>query len=1570
MKKLISYLLIATLLVASVLAIIPINVGAEGVGSTCTAPTEGHATQCTATVLSSSSKYPSIAEGGTYIYTVNDIKLLFASTGAGALNAQGGGKTYVIQNDIILPAGFTGGDFKDATIDGMNTDGRVCTIHFENARYMFGWGLNLTFKNLNLDGYIIINDASYAQHVAPLAMHGIDGNANLENITSSVHITVKKWKDNDNPSSDQKVGGVISKFDSGGPDTLKNVVFNGSITIEATAPVYGAIGGIAGNGSSGDDPAKGGVSSLTAVECHNYGTITVNSKTNGKHIGGLFGFFGSDVDMVNCTNEGDIIVNGDATESCLGGILGSGYALGSKTISLVNCRNEGDIKSLQRWKTDAAGNIVVGTDKYTENNVEYTNTVNVRVENVKIGGIIGRIHDNEDYTTTVKLSKCTNNGSFENRYGRVCPIGGMIGNTYNCNVVVEYCINEENGDIITANEYYKSQNTGHVGIAGMIGEVNSPGKYQIVNGEIVMTQTDRTCDINYCVNYGSFSIRDGAEKSINLCAGGMIGRSSSAPYITITNCKNYGVIDLTLTNGYAWMSAGGMIGAYMTVAPAQFKNGTSGAVDFGWSKLPRGALVVTDCHNYTGANITSPAYAGGMLGGGLQLLSDDITVTFERCTNAATIKGAQYAGGIAGAVALHTATKWKNMGKLTFSYCTNEGAVTSTCQYDSFWAAGGILGVMDGDSTTLAYGDTGYTKASSGNNSAVERTWFYYCANLKNGVINVNTSSGSSYAGRIAGYVSNYTQIDGSMAAGTHFIAGAKPSTNDWIGTGYNAQTIANSNNEATAEDLKNQAQVNDGFIRSADDFYKAFQCTKNSAGEYKVGVTGAYYLEKDITLTVNYGNESSSATTDRATFLADGVFYGQGHTITLQGADYLFFKIADYNKQAAIYDLTLRGTIDVSSTHASPITKHGSSSTLILSNITSYVNVNYSGGGDAVSGIYAKGTGSSSAMQDIVEDCTYHGKIVYNAPFDYTYATIGGIYANPDRDTLMVNCKTSSTASITVSGAATTISEYRGVGGIVGMFTADLTMIDCENNAPITISNGTKVYAGGIVGSGSRNTGNTPTLSINNCNNKAKISGAEISGGIIGGFPYNMGDAGCTVLSSYNKGNVSATSIAGGILGNNNSTEKLEISGQCTNAGTVTATSYAGGIVGRSVSGLTATGVANVAAVTGGNYVGGIAGYLTGTTAIMSTVNRGAVSGTNYVGGIIGGAEGTVNLQSVANGGNVSASDTSSATVTAAGVIAYITNATAVNINNCASSGAVTLAKSAASENDTSVTAAGIVGISASAATVTNCINLGAIATGGENSSYSAYPISNPTNGNVTPTAAGGSGNLYKKGTVLLDASNYTLSSTGSNAAIKAAVIGAELWAFDTATFEAQREIAEQGLADGLYVGAQKTTLQTQIANAAAYLESDWTVAKNWVYQEEIIAADDALWSAINNYTSKASYIVYIPESVPTESDNTLLVKPVNFNIHSEFKVTFESDFVLTNTVTPEDTLTYTLAIGGVNKESGEVLTSLSGKNVSETEYVVRATVTQSTNVAGTYTGVISFIINYDDTVKKTYED
>ena len=189
-------------------------------------------------------------------------------------------------------------------------------------------------------------------------------------------------------------------------------------------------------------------------------------------------------------------------------------------------------------------------------------------------------------------------------------------------------------------------------------------------------------------------------------------------------------------------------------------------------------------------------------------------------------------------------------------------------------------------------------------------------------------------------------------------------------------------------------------------------------------------------------------------------------------------------------------------------------------------------------------------------------------------------------------------------------VSNYYGIGGIIGVNGSGCIIDGCVNNGIVKPDGASSAGTGGIVG-------NNFASTIQNCLNNGEISAKENVAGICG-YPRASG----TYIHLTNRGKVSGDYAVAGILGYARSSVSLS-----DNYGEISSGSYKqgywiGGIVGMLGSNLTVTSCNNYGLVSGiGSTSGGVGGIVGSNynSSISNCLNEGHIYGEYRLGGIAG---------------------------------------------------------------------------------------------------------------------------------------------------------------------------------------------------------------------------------------------------------------------------------------------------------------------------------------------------------------
>ncbi|MBQ4598952.1 MAG: hypothetical protein IJB19_03480 [Clostridia bacterium] len=500
-------------------------------------------------------------------------------------------------------------------------------------------------------------------------------------------------------------------------------------------------------------------------------------------------------------------------------------------------------------------------------------------------------------------------------------------------------------------------------------------------------------------------------------------------------------------------------------------------------------------------------YVGGIVGDGT--LAEGEVLHIENCTNACTVTGKQYVGGIVGCIG-KKATAEVSSGTAKIIGCRNDGIVkaeSSTSQ------VGGIVGYIHTGSADVGSNHLiekcmnvgSVTGAGLDVGGILGIAWLASVSNC----INLGTVTGDANVGGIVGRTASTNTIDYCYNNGTttatsttttavHAILGKSGSTATTVSYCYYTAGTADDNG-ATPEnvgaedsysnlDFDNVWFITKGGprllcmieeISSEEDLFELMG--KDVVGWYEL--TGNIDMSK---LELEDGETQSSI----ASF--SGVFDGNGYTISgLSTTNGLFAAATN----AEIYDLTVAGTVTGTENKVGGIVGDGTVATgeyLYISGCTNYCTVN---GNNYVGGIVGCiGSGLSGGVAS------------------YGTATI-------------TECRNVGSITATTQGA----------GGIVGYVktggTAEIT--ECLNIGNITQSGTTSTSykdAGGILGTGWAFSDGTVTVS--NCINIGAINAYYNAGGIVGRLVINNDCIGI-VEYCFNGGTTTATNTSGAIVSN-----------------------------------------------------------------------------------------------------------------------------------------------------------------------------------------------------------------------------------------------------------------------------------------------------------------------------------------------------------------------------------------------------------------------------------------------------
>lgn len=577
-------------------------------------------------------------------------------------------------------------------------------------------------KFINSEGEVVLGGDIDMSGVEWTAITGPE-NAGFDGIFNGQGYAIKNWKTDGTA--------LFAQIDAGA--VVKNIVIDASCEMNVSTTNAGNKGFIA-NYNLG-----------TVSDCVNNAPIVLEIETATAQymIGAIVGLSGSKSEalVTNCINNGGVTIKiGSMTASSyyFGGVVGdtSGKA---DTVCMSNCINNGDITVN-----------IDGADGW---------------KNVYLGGCSGA--GNSDGV----ISDCTNNGKVDfyldkANSGAYPNIGGITG----------YAATHING----------CKNTGDVSIR--TNTAKAGGSPQITRPAIGGIAGYANGDVTGCENHGHIFLQGTADVRFagTTATGGGVG-SMGHPVIggvcgsvgypkeiatsqknrTISDCHNYGLVELINPSGSTWVPIGGVVG-FPTGTIKDCTNEKSGVVKvtMGGAQTYCGGVygatvmatknTITNCHNYgkvwfadsTVATTdsfknTTRSYVGGVSGGyGSSSSSNNAT----NCTNEGEIIAeATQTMIVAGVLAAHNGT---------ITDCVNKGSITVKNAFalaDGVSEVGGIVGYVNGDLTNCSSYGTITNNSDAGTDTGAILGAQGGAKTVKGGVIDCTIVAPDSNVGIILG---------------------------------------------------------------------------------------------------------------------------------------------------------------------------------------------------------------------------------------------------------------------------------------------------------------------------------------------------------------------------------------------------------------------------------------------------------------------------------------------------------------------------------------------------------------------------------------------------------------------------------------------------------------------------------------------------------------------------------------------------------------------------------------------------------------------------------------------------
>lgn len=270
------------------------------------------------------------------------------------------------------------------------------------------------------------------------------------------------------------------------------------------------------------------------------------------------------------------------------------------------------------------------------------------------GGIVGRIGVGTD---TVTIKNCKNYGQINGGGGR---FGGIVGISGGPNVTINNC---ENNGILSGNNDIGgivgyAQNT--LTISDCANNAAITSNFIVTDEEItkfvycggIASQIKTNAKIKGCVNNangiitGNFPENAKPSKSSGFCLGGIAGYINDCA--TVTESKNYAVVNGIHSSYSAYFFCGGIVGYNI----GSYINKCSNHADCDKTTRQFGGIAgrfgtsgeISECYNTGDIRST---HANGYTGG-IAARVDDVNCIIENCYNTGTMLSNTYTGGLVG----------------------------------------------------------------------------------------------------------------------------------------------------------------------------------------------------------------------------------------------------------------------------------------------------------------------------------------------------------------------------------------------------------------------------------------------------------------------------------------------------------------------------------------------------------------------------------------------------------------------------------------------------------------------------------------------------------------------------------------------------------------------------------------------------------------------------------------------------------------------------------------------------------------------------------------------------------
>ena len=672
MKKVLSILLVLTMLLSMVVAAIPTGAAVVSAGANVTDEPTYNANTIGNQIITADKQeeYKEALLDAGYIPIVNSAEKKAELVEAGIPDVRWLGdsnvklshdKSFFLWEDIDYTIIKNWG-YENTTIDGA---GHTINMTVESLYTKLN---GVTLKNVTIaKATPTVLTSSDTMPTVLVRYNSVTSYVRLENVTIDVDYTYTSY-----PKQPLTSGVIVHKLNAG--SYLKNVLIDSTINVDLNSTGDGDVQGFNTFGAVASSATSSDASKPVLLEnVVNRGTLNITGRiSHGVNIAGILGTAGANVKLDRCFNEMDINVKHGAVLGTMSGPGKIAGLVGNASAGTVfkDCVNSGDITiggngtDLTQMKIAGVGGIVANaTGNSTTNymfdgcvnkgNITFGSYVNVWYDSAKaditdlgVGGLIGTLNG------SVAINNCTNKGELSSSaYNLLRAFGGLVGCANNSNAVIKGCTNKGAVDI-------SENGKANAGVAGFVGRLN------FNNG-------DATFKLEDCVNSAAVYSKNGA-------VGGMIGKitarnesAKSTIDVDLTRCVNEGQISGVKDFG------GGFVG---NVEAAIYENDANKDVL---------AVDVDKCLNL-GKIVIQNEYVAGIVGG-TSNSSDGLTVTVSNSVNAGEVHSGGNAAGIFGAAKVGSSN-------IVIDKCINAGTIYTL--YGTSYNANGIFGQAWNDAST------------------------------------------------------------------------------------------------------------------------------------------------------------------------------------------------------------------------------------------------------------------------------------------------------------------------------------------------------------------------------------------------------------------------------------------------------------------------------------------------------------------------------------------------------------------------------------------------------------------------------------------------------------------------------------------------------------------------------------------------------------------------------------------------------------------------------------------------------------------------------------------------------